>query len=314
MTTKELQPSPAAPVAQKARQIKGLRRQRILWGYFFISPWLIGFLVFNLYPIVAVFYYSFFEYTGLRAPQFVGLENYVEMFKYDDLALKSLWNTLYYVALRVPLYMLIGFAAALLVNRKLRGIYLFRTGLYIPTVVPFAVGVIVWMWLMDTHFGIINIGLKALGLPIVNWLGSAHMALPSIVIIGLWQIGTVMMIFLAGLQSIPIHLYEAADIDGASLWQKLVYITVPMMSPVIMFNLILDVINSFQVFTAAFIATNGGPLNSTLFYALYLYRQSFQFLNLGFGMALATILFLIIMVFTLIIFRSERYWVFYERA
>lgn len=214
----------------------------------------------------------------------------------------------------MPLYLVMGFAAAMLVNRKLRGIYFFRTGLYIPTVVPFAIGVLIWMWLMETNFGIINIALQAVGLPLVNWLGSTSMALPSIVIIGLWQLGTIMMISLAGLQSIPVHLYEAADIDGATGFQKLIKITIPMMSPVILFNLILDVINSFQVFTAAFIATNGGPLNSTLFYALYLYRQGFQFLNLGYGMAMATILFLIIMAFTVLIFRSERYWVFYERA
>lgn len=296
-----------------SRRALSLRGRRAIWGYLFISPWIVGFLIFNLYPIVSVFYLSFTEYTGLRPPRFVGLANYVEMFRYDRLALKSLGNTVYYVTLYVPLRLLIGFTAALLANRKLRGISVLRTGLYVPTLVPLPVSVVIWMWLMHFDFGIINIVLRAIGLPPVNWLGSTVMSKPSVVIIGLWQIGTIMMIFLAGLQSVPAHLYEAAEIDGATWLHKLVFITVPMMSPIIFFTLILNVISSFQVFTSAMIATGGGPLNSTLFYALYMYRQSFQHLHLGYGSAMATILFLIIMILTLLIFRSERYWVTYER-
>ncbi len=189
-----------------------------------------------------------------------------------------------------------------------------RTGLYLPTIVPYVTTVALWMWLLDYDFGVFNIALRGAGLAPVKWLGSELMAKPSIVLIGLWQIGTIMMIFLAGLQDIPTHVYEAAEIDGANSMQKLFSITIPMLSPVIFFNLILDIINSVQVFTAAFIATNGGPLNATLFYVLYLYRQSFVYLRLGYGSALAAVLFIIVLVLTLLVFRSERRWVFYERV
>jgi len=291
-----------------------LRSRRALWGYLFIAPWILGFVAFNLYPILAVFYYGFTDYSGLKPPRFIGLANYVDLFTADQLVVKSLSNTLFYVALRVPLHMLLGFVVALLVNNRLRGIGIIRTGLYLPTIVPYVTTVALWMWLLDYDFGVFNVALRGMGLAPIRWLGSELMAKPSIVLIGLWQIGTIMMIFLAGLQDIPTQVYEAAEIDGANSMQKLFNITIPMLSPVIFFNLILDIINSFQVFTAAFIATNGGPLNSTLFYVLYLYRQSFVYLRLGYGSALAAVLFLIVLLLTLLVFRSERRWVFYERT
>lgn len=313
MTTDQIVQSRSRDPARILRA-RSMRARKALWGYLFIAPWIIGFLVFNLYPILAVIYYGFTDYSGLKPPQFVGLENYVEMFRYDKLAFKALGNTAFYVALRVPLHLLLGFVAALLVNHKLRGVNVIRTALYLPTIVPYVTTVVLWMWLLDYDFGVLNVVLREVGLPRINWLGSETMAKPSIILMGLWQIGAIMMIFLAGLRSIPEHLYEAADIDGATSVQKLLHITIPMLSPVIFFNLILDVINSFQVFTAAFIATNGGPLNATLFYVLYIYRQSFSYLHLGYGAAMATILFLIVMVFTALIFHSERHWVFYERT
>lgn len=291
-----------------------VRRRRMIWGYFFIAPWIIGFLGFSLYPTLSVFYLSLTKYSGLRPPVFVGLGNFIEMFQYDALFWKSLYNTAFYVALRVPLHLLVGLIAALLTRRQIRGMSLLRTGLYFPTIVPYLTSVVLWMWLLNYQNGVINEGLKSLGIPPVRWFGSEAMAKPSIVLINLWQVGTIMMTFLAGLLDIPQHLYEAAEIDGASSWQKLRWITIPMLTPVIFFNLILDVIGSFQVFTAALVATGGGPLNATLFYVLQLYREAFSYLRLGYASAMAVILFLIVLFFTLILFRTERYWVTYERT
>lgn len=306
----------SSPVAHPTPGRSGwsARRRQTFWGYVFISPWIIGFLVFNLYPIAAVFYYGLTDYSGLKPPTFAGLENYVEMFQYDQLFFKALGNTAVYVAIRVPLHILLGFVVALLVHRKLRGINLIKTGLYIPTIVPYVTSVILWMWLLDYDFGVVNAMLRSVDLPPIKWLSSEIMAKPSIVLIGLWRVGTIMMTFLAGLNDIPGHLYEAAEIDGANGMQKLFHVTIPMVSPVIFFNLVLDVINSFQVFTAALVATGGGPLNATLFYVLHVYRNSFAYLKLGYGSALATVLFIIVVIFTALLFRTERHWVSYERT
>lgn len=290
------------------------KMRRAMWGYLFISPWLIGFLVFNLYPILAVLYYGFTSYSGMTTPRWVGLENYTEIFVYDSLALKAMGNTVVYVLMRVPLHLGLGLLAAVLIDNKLRGIHVLSTMLYLPTIVPYVTTVILWMWLLDFEFGVVNAVLRELGFARINWLGSVDLAKPSIVIMGLWQVGVVMMIFLAGLRNIPEQLYEAAEIDGASALHRFTSITIPLLTPVIFFNLVLDIINSFQSFAASFIATNGGPLNSTLFLVLYIYRQSFSFLRLGYGSALATILFLIILVLTVIVMRSERKWVFYDRT
>lgn len=290
------------------------RTRRAAWGYLFISPWIIGFLVFNLYPILAVLYYGFTSYSGLSAPRWVGLENYVEIFTYDTLALKAMSNTVTYVLMRVPLHLGLGLLAAVLIDNKLRGINLLSTMLYLPTIVPYVTTVILWMWLLDFEYGVVNAVLRELGFSRINWLGSVNLAKPSIVIMGLWQIGVVMMIFLAGLRNIPEQLYEAAEIDGATPLSRFTSITLPLLTPVIFFNLVLDIINSFQSFAASFIATNGGPLNSTLFLVLYIYRQSFSYLRLGYGSALAAILFAIIFILTIVVMRSERKWVFYDRT
>ena len=293
--------------------LRSRRGRRALWGYLFISPWIIGFFLFDLFPIASTFYLGLTKYTGLAAPQFIGLANYNELFRHDKLFPLALSNTAIYVAMRVPAYLVVGLILALLVHHKLPGRGFFRTALYLPTIVPYVTSVVVWMWLLNYQYGVINAGLKAIGLPALRWFGSPATAKPSIVLINLWGVGGIMVIFLSGLQDIPQQLYESAEIDGANWLQKLFKITLPMLSPVIFYNLVMTVISSFQVFTAALIATGGGPLKSTLFYVLQMYREGFSYLHLGYASAMGTILFIVVLVFTLILFLSERRWVAYDR-
>lgn len=289
------------------------RRREYLWGYFFIAPWIIGFLVFSLIPIASVFYFSTTQYSALSSPIFTGSANYEKMFLRDPYFIRSLANTLIYVVVRVPLHITIGFALAVALNAKLRGVRLLRTFFYMPTIVPAVANAVLWMWILESQVGILNYVLKAGGLPTTNWLGTVTWAMPSLIVMSLWQVGSIMTIFLAGLQGIPAQLYEAAEIDGAGRWRKLFSVTIPMMTPTILFNVILDIISSFQVFAAAFIITDGGPLNSTLFYVLYVYRNAFRFFDMGYASALSVVLFVLIAAMTAVVFRSSSSWVHYER-
>lgn len=289
------------------------RRREHLWGYFFIAPWIVGFLAFSLIPIIAVFYFSTTQYSALSSPIFTGTANYEKLFLRDQYFSKSLVNTFVYVAVRVPLHITIGFALAVALNAPLRGVRLLRTAFYMPTIVPAVANSVLWMWILESQVGILNYVLKAAGLPTTNWLGTVTWAKPSLIVMSLWQVGSIMTIFLAGLQGIPAQLYEAAEIDGAGRWRKLVNITIPMMTPTILFNVILDIIGSFQVFAAAFIITDGGPLNSTLFYVLYVYKNAFRYFDMGYASTLSVVLFILIAVMTAIVFRSSSSWVHYER-
>jgi len=293
--------------AEAARRPRfGRTTRRALLGYAFISPWLIGFLCFTLGPILAVFYFSFSQYSIFSAPHLIGLQNYLKAFTGDRLFPVALLNTLYYVGVAVPLDLLGGFALALALNARLRGITVFRTLFYIPAIVPTVAATIVFVWLFDPNLGLINYVLSLGGINGPNWLGSATWAKPAIVLLSLWHVGGSMIIYLAGLQGIPEHLYEAAAIDGANRWEKLLH--------VILYNAVIGVIGSFQVFATAYIATGGGPRNATLFFVLYIYQKAFQDFSLGYASALAWILFLLILVFTLVLFRSSRSWVHYEGA
>ncbi|MBI4587299.1 MAG: sugar ABC transporter permease [Candidatus Rokubacteria bacterium] len=290
-----------------------LKTREAVWGFAFILPWLLGFVLFSLGPIVGVFYFSLTEYSVFDVPRWVGLANYARMLREDELFWQSSYNTLYYVALRVPLHVGLGFLLALLLHRNLRGIGWFRTAFYLPAVMPIVATAVIWMWLFQPNVGVVNYLLELLGLPKILWLTSDLWAKPAIVLISLWHVGPIMVIFLAGLNDIPDHLYEAASIDGAGRFRRLLYITIPMMTPVLFFNLIMDVINSFQVFAFAFIMTQGGPLNSTLFTALYIYQNAFQYFEMGYASALSVVLFLVILGFTVIIVKSQARWVHYER-
>ncbi len=286
-------------------------KRRNITGYAFLSPWLIGLLTFTLFPVVAVFVLSFTRYGVFDTPAWEGLANYRKIFD-DRYFWISLGNTAYYVFLSVPLHVAVGFLLALGLNAKVRGVTLYRALFYVPSIVPQVAGVLLFTWLFQPQIGLVNYLLRLVGMQGPNWLGRPEWAKPAIIIMGMWGVGGGMIVYLAGLQSIPQHLYEAAEIDGANEWHQFWAVTVPMMTPTIFFNVVMGLINSFQVFTTAYVATNGGPMNSTLFYMLYLYQMGFQEFRLGYASALAWILFVLVLLLTLLVFRSGQSWVYYE--
>lgn len=279
-------------------------------GLFFVSPWLIGFAVFSLIPFVLSLYYSFTNYDAVSSPVWVGASNFTQLVK-DVLFWKSIGNTIYYTVFAVPLGIVFGVALALLLNIKIKGMAVYRTIFYLPSIVPVVASSILWLWLFDPQFGLVNSMLNAVGIAGPGWLVDPAWSKPALIVMGLWGVGGSMIIYLAGLQDIPQEMYESAQIDGAVWWHKIVYITLPMISPVIFFNLIMGLIGSFQYFTQAYIITSGGPNDSTLFYSLYLYKNAFSYFHMGLASAMAWILFLLIMAVTLLVFRSSARWVFY---
>lgn len=290
-----------------------MKRREMILAYVFLSPWLVGFLVFGLYPMVMSAYYSLCHYDVLRVPQFIGLENYQVLLFEDPYFLESIWNTLYYTVLRTPLSIFGSLLLAVLVNNELRGMRFFRTAFFVPSIVTGVALSVLWLWMLNPHYGLVNITLAAFGIPGPLWLQSTEWSKPAMVLMGLWSIGGGrMLVFLAALQSIPNNLYESAEIDGGGWWQKFYHITVPMMSPVIFLWTILDVIFSLQVFTEAYVMTKGGPLNSTLFYNLYIYFKAFDDFAMGYASAMAWILLIITLLITLIQFKLGKRWVYYE--
>lgn len=304
----------SVPSVQGASRRLSIRRREALWGYVFILPWVVGFLAFNAYPILSAFYLGFTEYSVLEPPKWVGLRNYVEIFTEDRLFRTSLYNTTYYVLLAVPGQLLLGLGSALLLNQKIKGQAFWRTTFYLPVVVPYVVSSILFVWILNSQFGALKYALDLMSLPSPDWFQSDVWAKPAIVLLSLWHMGSYMLIFLAGLQAIPDHLYEAASLDGAGIWRRLINITMPMLTPALLFNLIVGVINSFQVFTFAYVMTQGGPLNSTTFYVYYIYRRAFEFFEMGYASALATILFVVVMLVTVGLFKWSNRWVYYEGA
>lgn len=281
-------------------------------GLVFIAPWFLSFLLFDLIPTGSAFYYSFTDWNSIaRTSNWIGWDNYREMFSGDRLFWTSVWNTVYYVAFAVPLGVVFGFVLALLLNAKIRGQGAFRTLFYLPAVVPTVAATMIWMWVFDTRRGILNWALGFFGIEQIRWLSSPDWSKPALIIMSLWTVGGGMIIYLAGLQNIPQDLYEAADVDGASAVNKLFFITIPLMTPTIFFNLLLGLIGSFQVFNAAFIMTGGGPRNSTLFYMLHLYEKAFQQSRMGYASAMAVLLFLVVLLVTIFVNWSSKRWVFY---
>lgn len=290
-----------------------LRRHEALYGILFTTPWIIGFLAFVAAPFLASLVLSFTSYKVGVDSEWIGLANYREMFAGDNLFWKSLYNTGYYVLFAVPLGTAGSLLLALLMNQKVRGIPIFRTMVYVPSIVSGVAVAYLWMWLLDPNIGLINYVLRALHLPAPLWAQSEAWAKPALVLVSLYSIGGgTMVIFLAGLQNIPESLYEAASLDGASAWRKFWAITAPMLSPIILFNVVVAIIGTFQVFTQAYIMTRGGPANATMFYVLYLYNVAFWYGRMGYGSALAWILFIIILIFTLIQLKLSNRWVYYE--
>jgi multiple sugar transport system permease protein len=294
------------------RLLKITNRQReALVGYLFLSPWVLGFLIFLVGPMVASIYLSLTEYKIIRLPVWVGLANYARMFS-DELFYHSMKVTVTYTALSVPLGIVAALAVAVLLNQKIVASGLFRTIFYLPSVVSGVAVAIVFAWIFNFRFGILNYFLSLLGIPGPNWLGHPRWTLWAFVLMSLWGIGGNVIIFLAALQGVPVPLYEAAKIDGAGNWRRFWAITLPMISPAILFVLIMGVIGTFQTFTQSYIMTGGGPANATLFYLLYLYKNAFNWFEMGYASAMAWVLFLVIMVCTLLLWRSSARWVYYE--
>jgi multiple sugar transport system permease protein len=280
-------------------------------GYAFISPWLLGFLIFTAYPFLASIYFSFTRYDIVSKPLWVGTANYRTLLHDDPLFWKSLFVTFHFALLSVPIGIVAGVGLALLLNLNVRGISIYRTLFFLPSIAPTVANAMVFLWLLNPEIGLINGMLKVVGIEGPAWLESTTWAPRSLVLMSLWGIGGSMVIYLAGLKDIPSYLYEAAIIDGAGPLHRLRHITLPMLTPVIFFNLVMGVIGAFQYFTEAYVMTQGGPEDSTLFYALYLFRRAWQYLDMGYASAMAWVLFLIVMAMTGFLFTTQRRWVHY---
>lgn len=296
----------------RPRRMTRLALQEAIAGYIAISPWLLGLLVFHLGPIVAAFLISFTEWGLLSEPKIIGLENYIKLLTRDPQFWQSVRVTVIYVFFRVPVAAALALMLALLMNQKLWARPIFRTIFYLPAVVPAVAVSMLWLWIFNPEFGVLNYVLSLVGITGPQWIFSPKWALPSLIIMSLWQIGGGMVIYLAGLQGIPPHLYEAAEIDGANEWHKFWTITLPMLSPIILFNIIMNVIHGFMVFTQAYIMTRGGPGFATLFLVLYIYRNGFEWFKMGYASALAWVLFIMILFFTVILLKNSERWVYYE--
>jgi multiple sugar transport system permease protein len=285
-----------------------------LTGYLFFSPWLVGLLAFNVIPIILAVYYSFTEYSVLQPPRWIGFGNYHEMFVIDELFWKALYNTVYYAGFSVPLGLVFAIFLAILLNYRVPGLSFFRATFFLPSIVPVVAASVVWAWILHPEYGLINDLLARIGLPGPPWLSSEVWSKPAFVLMSLWGVGPTTIILLAGLQDIPQHLYEAAEIDGANRWQRTWNVTLPLLTPTIFFNLVIGLIGAFQVFAQVYIISEGGPLWSTLFFVLYLYNQGFQYFKMGYASALAVVLFMIILILTAIVQATSRKWVYYEGA
>jgi multiple sugar transport system permease protein len=287
------------------------RRREAIDGYLFIAPWLIGFVFLISGPMIASLVLSFMQWDLLSPPTWVGAANYRQLIA-DPLVWISLYNTAFFTGISVPLNLIVALGAAMLLNTNIKGQSLFRTAFYLPAVMPVVANAVLWYWILNPEIGLANSLLRLLGLPEQQWLFDAQMAKPTFILINLWGIGNTMVIFLAGLQGIPQTLYDAAHVDGANWWQRFRVVTIPMLSPVILFNLIVGIIASFQIFTNAFLLTEGGPENATLFTVLYIYRLGFEQFQMGYASAVAWVLFSIIMIFSVLQLRLSRSWVYYE--
>jgi multiple sugar transport system permease protein len=316
--TKELVPTDTsvrtveAPVQARPRRGGGLARRQMWAGLGFVSPWLIGLGLFTLFPVVASLYYSFCDYSVLDRAHVVGFANYADLFR-DELYLKSLGNTLFYAALSIPLGLVLALALALLLNSGVRGLTVYRTIFFLPALMPMVALAVLWLWIFNGEYGVLNVFLAKLHVPAPGWLTDPKWSKPALVLLSLWGTGQAMVIFLAGLQDVPVHLYEAADLDGATWWPKLRHVTLPMISPVLLFNGIMGIIGSLQFFAVPYImAPNGQPARSAYFYAMYLYDNAFRYLRMGYASAMAWILFIIILALTLLSLRLAARYVHYE--
>ncbi|MDR2793654.1 MAG: sugar ABC transporter permease [Treponema sp.] len=294
-------------------KINSIEKNQLKWGYIFIAPCIIGLFLFNFGPMLFSLIISFTEWDVITIPRFIGFENYIQMWK-EPITGHSLMVTLYYTFLSVPLITIITFLLAVLLNMGVKGISIFRTIFYIPSIVPAVASAAIWMFVFDPMFGLLNSILRVFSLPPQNFIYSEEGVIPGLAVMSVWAAGNTVVIYLAGLQGISRELYEAADLDGANVFQRFFRITIPLMTPIIFFNTIMAIINAMQTFTQVYIITNGqgGPNNASLVYTMLLYRTAFKFQHMGYASAMSWILFLVIAVLTVIVFRSSGKWVFYE--
>lgn len=297
-----------------ASSITKLKKQENLIGYLFASPWLLGLIVLGAFPILASFYISFTSYDMIGFPRFIGFENYRILFTNDDIFWQSVGNTFYHVAIAIPLGLIVGVSLALLLNNKIKGMSIYRTLFYLPNVVSIVAMSLLWLWLFQPSFGLINDILdplyKLFNMEPLKWHQAASTSKITLILMGLWTAGGSMVIYLAQMQDIPKSLYESAEVDGANWIKKTIYITLPLMTPSIFFNFIMGIIGGFQVFTIAYIMTNGGPSRSTYYYAYYMFDKMMSDQQMGMASAMAWILLVIILLITVVALRLNKYVVY----
>ncbi|MCS7222028.1 MAG: sugar ABC transporter permease [Anaerolineae bacterium] len=295
----------------RLRRMSKSEVRSLITGLLFVSPWLLGFLLWTAYPILSSIFYSFTRYDFITEMKWIGLGNYIEIFTEDPRFWTVVYNTVYYVGISVPLGVVTAFLMANLLNTRLVGRSFFRAIFYVPSIVPAVCSAMVWLFIYNNQYGVINNTLRALGRPIIPFLSSVELAKPSLIVIHLWAQGTAVVIFLAALQDVPRSLYEAATVDGANAWHRFWYVTVPMCSPIILYNLVMGFIGGFQTFLMPYLLTGGGPMASTEFYAMHLWRNAFELFRMGKACALAWIMFVVVALLTAFLFKTSARWVFY---
>jgi multiple sugar transport system permease protein len=309
-------------VSKRSFGLRGVRRREAITGYLFISPFVVGFLWFTALPMAIAVYIAFTKYQIVSPPEWVGVANFAKLFR-DERLRHALANTAFYAGISVPLNLVVAFAAALAMNMKIRGIRWYRTFFYLPSITPAVANAMLWLWIFNPKWGLANQFVQLFGLEPQNWFLDYRLSKPCLIFMGLWGVGPTMVIYLAGLQGVPESLYEAAEIDGAGRWARFWNVTVPIVSPVTFFNLIMGIIGAFQVFTQAYVLTRtgaggetsygvGGVLDSLLFYVLYLWQNAFEFWRMGYATAQGWLLLVIILILTAIQFKLAGRWVYYE--
>jgi multiple sugar transport system permease protein len=313
MQTATSPPAGAGRASRVGRAIGSPRARRLRLGLLFISPWIVGYCVFYLYPFLASLYYSFTRFTGIGNPVFTGTANYSGLL-HDSLFHTAVFNTFYYTIIEVPFSTVVALGLALLLNMKVRGQAVYRTLFYIPSIVPVVASSLIFVWIFEPSFGIVNALLSDVHITGPAWFFSVTWSKPTFILLGLWGLGQPMVIYLAALQGVPKEMYEVAALEGASAWSRLRRITIPMISPVILFNVILSLVLSIQYFTQAQVIESppGSPGSSTMFYVTYYYQQAFQDLHLGYASAMAFLLFVGVLIITVVLLRTSSRWVYYE--
>jgi len=287
-------------------------KRQTFWGWILISPLCLGLTLWVAFPMGLSFFTSLTKWDMLSKAQFIGFKNYISIFTEDELFIKSIRNTLYFTFLSVPLQMTIALGGALLLNSQVKGKRVFRTIFYLPSLIPLVVSSVMWLWLFNNQYGLINYFLHSLGINRVQWIDSRAMVIPSLTMMNVWNIGNVIIIFLAGLQGIPNDLLEAVDIDGGTYWHKFRYVIIPLLSPIILYNMIINMIKCLQLFVEPYIMTNGGPVNSSLSFVLHIYNNAFKYGKMGTANAMAWVLFILTMGISLLIFKTSTMWTYYE--